>query len=475
MKNKFCLFLALLISLSSFSQKIKWGTEAKSDKANGYTKTLGWYDDYLYTLEKDAPTAFKYGGTKIVQKISKTLNVVSTIDIKLENILKIGSSFDQLYEDRLEFFTIEYPGKGLGALFEIHYYELNGGFIEKKTVAKLDDDELTVNNELSYTVHRSKDKKNFSYLIIKAEGEIFDTYAFEVINFDHLGENLNRFQFDVKSEQQLSRIYIDSYSIDHNDNHVIWCSEYIEGKDEINIRILVVNKNGETISDKSINNKELILNISVVKFNKKGNYYFAGMLEKQNGKDRVKVGFFLGNYNTDTYEIDKIVPYSYTEEFFDGIGYKVKNSGTIKFYGWYSLDVLIDESENGYLIANHKRNSGERGYIYNEILVIPFLSDLTLGEIKVIPRSVVAYPPYLNGLSHYGFLRSNSLYLIYTDHKKNIDIKDIGKLKDVEPKDGNASIYLAEINMDEEVKRKIISDKNEIGYNTSTNSNHWLS
>lgn len=57
-----CLLLATLFALSSFSQKIEWGNESKSNRASGQTQTLGWHDDILSTLEEDASSSVSIGG-----------------------------------------------------------------------------------------------------------------------------------------------------------------------------------------------------------------------------------------------------------------------------------------------------------------------------------------------------------------------------------------------------------------------------
>ena len=69
-------------------------------------------------------------------------------------------------------------------------------------------------------------------------------------------------------------------------------------------------------------------------------------------------------------------------------------------------------------------------------------------------------------------MKDGDLHLIYTDHRKNLHITDLDKLKEADnPKDSQTAIFHAQISEEGEVVRNIISEKNKInGYLIPTKS-----
>ena len=176
--------------------------------------------------------------------------------------------------------------------------------------------------------------------------------------------------------------------------------------------------------------------------------------------------FFIGKFNSKTFEIETIKEYPYTEDFFKSLGYKVKKDGEIRFRGQYKLDIFLNDQGGGYFIANHKSYYRSTGIVNKELLVIPFDSDLGMGDIQVIPRHLNSYKPLLNGLGYFAFIREGALNIVYTDNKENLKVKELERARETaNPMGGSAAIIIAEIDGNNPVKRSVLSTENKInGY-----------
>ncbi len=457
--------LALIISIpkSTCAQSITWGVEAKANKATGLVYSLGWHEGFYYTLERDGPSAMKTGSRLRFEKLSKNMSLVSSKSLDVEFFSNNPAKF-QIVDGKLKIYSMQSGGFKETAIF-CDTYSLEGEKLDRVEIAKVSSDNCAGFPLSESQISFSPNKKHVVWSTV-CELDNENLYEFRTITFDQNGENIQKHTTKFTPEGKLTSVEIRQVEIDDKGHAII--SYYVSEKKPIQYfrAFLVLNGEGEVIINKKLNFDNFFLGKITLKLSNDRDVYLTGQVGTEEDGKSTYGGFFVAKLDSLTYEIDKFQSFPYTEEFFLGLGYKVKSDGRVKFHGVYSLDIILNDKGGGFLVANHKESYRSTGITDKELVVLPFSNDLIMEAPMVVPRSLNSYPPLLNGLGYLGFCKGNKLYLVYTDHVKNINEQSLDDMQSVDnPKDGKAAIYIATIEPGTSVKRKIISRENKIkGY-----------
>ena len=462
---KYILFLAInsiLISNIALGQTVKWGQEAKTDKASGSITSLGWHEGYLYNIEREGAKSFSFGGELRLEKLTKDLKVV--LSKELEEAKSYLSHFEIQGEEIVVYKTDYTRSSRKMDIIKVRF-NLNGQLLGKEEI-------VTIELKKGYIP-----SGGFSS---SPDGSIINLFL-ALTNEDKKELELVSLTFDSKTEAGFKRVdqsftleegktyaTAEEYKVDNASNvYVVLKSSEKFNSDILCNHLLVLDKNGEYLLNKKLDFEDFLLTEIEVKISSNNQAYFTGMISTYNDKESLmNNGFFLFDLDQSTFEIGNFKSFVYNEEFFLSLGYKIKKDGYVKFSGLYNLEIILNDNGGGFLVANHKTNFRSSGVSNKELVVLSFSDDLTIDAPLVVPRSLNSYPPLLNGLGYLGFCRGTELHLVYTDHEDNIEEKLLEDMKDADnPLDKKAVIYIASVTPGEGVKRKILSSENEIkGY-----------
>lgn len=465
-------FLILITSLpnTTNAQSIIWGTAAKANKATGWVYSLGWHEGSYYTIEMEKAGSMKMGGKLRFEKLSNNMS------LGFSKVLDVGmTAFSeaefQIVDGELKIYSLQ--GQAFKDIFiYCDTYSLNGVKKNRKEVTKVPKRKCSnsyyTSNEFSF----SPNKKHVVWSSICTDDKL-NKYEFSSLIFDANGENLKRINTEFSVEGKLSNVYFNQLEID-NSGHTIISYNVSQTKPTENYsKLLILNNEGEIVLDKKLDFDEFFLGRIKLELSKNSEVYMTGLLGTTVDGKSSYGGFFMAKLNATTYELDKFQSFPYSEEFFLSLGYKIKKDGRVKFYGSYSLDIILNDNGGGFLVANHKQGYKSTGTTDKELVVLPFSSELVMESPMVVPRSLNSYPPLLNGLGYLGFCKNDKLYLVYTDHVKNINNQSFEDIEAADnPKDSKAAIYIATVESGTSVKRKIIARENKIkGYLIPRKSN----
>ena len=340
-------------------------------------------------------------------------------------------------------------------------YTLDGEKIKTKQIANItaNNSSTSINNR--YEFNASSNKNTIAFVGIYPElNEGFFTMAISL--FDQQAENFREFLFEFKTENKLEGVALSQLEI-HNKGNVL--INYLVKEEKTNRRsskLLFISSDGKILLDQALEFEDFFMDNIKLKVSENNEIYFTGMLGTEENNNTSFGGFFIGRFNAETYEIETIKPYAYSEEFFLSLGYKVRENGKVTFSGYYTLDLVLKHNGGGFFIATHLDLKGFDSENL-ELVIIPFNEKLEMDNPKAIPRylNTTAVP---NGAGYFAFIRENQLHLIYTDHVENIEtnlVEEAYKLDN--PKDRKAATFLATIEYGESVRREVIVRDNEIG------------
>lgn len=452
----------LILQMHSSSQNISWGKEAKANRASGELYSLGWHNGFLYNIEEEGAGTMKMGGDIQLEKISKDMTLMSSKKIKTE-INAFSNTFYEKIDDEFRMYTI---AGSLKDKLKIIYNAYTLDAQSKGSTEIMDfmpvDDYGAYGYTYDFCISPNKEKMGYTNMFYDVKDEKY------LINVHSFNTNGGETKSTAKEEQITGKLFnarIIQTEVDNKGNIIICYVVREEKPTKFVHKLLVLNSEHEVLVDRSLEFDKFFIGNITIKLSNRNEAFFTGMIGSTESENRAYSGFVIGKFNSETYGIEAIKEYPYTDEFFQGLGYKIKKDGRIKFSGSYLLDLELDNQKGGgYFIANHKDYYRNSGIANKEILVIPFDSELDMGDVKVVPRHLNSYAPLLNGLGYFSFIQNSELNIVYTDHIDNEKVTELDDLKETDnPKDKKAAIYLAKIRKGTPIKRSIISSENSIG------------
>lgn len=463
------LFSSLLMGQAQESS-LRWGSEAKANKASGYLYSLGWYNGYLYNIEIEQGGTMKMGGSLHLEKLSKNMQLTLSKEINIDGLNAWSALHFLLVEGKINIYTIlrKEDNRKEGALF-CFSYDLNGRLKNKKMVFDFKeyvfDDYESSGGFSSYAFGNStnKEKVIYAFTLKKKKSE---EYKMVVVNFDPDGSNSKLVEWGSRKEG-ISSLGINQLLSDNNGNIIINYYTRTDNGSVSQDNLTVINEGGNEILDEKLVFDDFFLDRVEAKISEDNLVYFTGMLGSERKGKQTHNGFFIAKLNDEKTDIEQFKPYPYTEEFLTKLGYKVKENGKVNFLGKYEMNIELKKSGGGYLIANHVERYRSAGISNKELVILPFNQDIEVEAPIAIPRELKSYAPLLNGLGYFSFIHNEKLNIVYTDHIKNVNVNSFDNIKAADnPKDKTAAIYMATLkDGDKSFERKILSFENKInGY-----------
>ena len=459
------LFLFSQVALSQ-NTKIKWGQTEKGRNQKGVNEAIGWHDGYYYTIRsKYIMNLNKYVYT--LEKSDKNLNLKFSKKLEydfyndyLDPILKNGEIVTFGAEINRNDKKVELYSTSI---------DLDGNLIENKLLASLDYQGRLFKHKLVSALYVSENKKYLGFSHAKGD-------------FDHNKINLQTLLFDLDESSQIT-LAEESFPLNEK-AYEVTLSDMLVSDDGVlsavygskikndlsnpfDNNLIIMDKSGTLLSPLPLKTDELLLNDISLKLIKDKVFMTGFLLKAENNREST-VGFFLGEVELENNSIKNFNAFPYTQDFFESLGYKVKNSGKIKFEGYFKLRLAETDEGNGFLLAHHlwQRGSDNPLYYEYEMLAIPFDRTGKLGEVIVLPKKQGYTGRHSIGMGYFTFSKQNKLYLLYNDHVDNLTVNDLDELKDEKNVNSNkVATFIATLESGKELKRKeLFNYKEDEGY-----------
>lgn len=475
--KKFLSILSILLFLFSqvaHSQKtnIKWGQTEKGSNQKGLNEAIGWHDGNYYTIRsKYIINLNKYVYT--LEKSDKNLN------LKFSKKLDYDVYYDYLNPILKEGKIITFGTKINNKDKKIELYsttiDLSGNLIENKQLTSLKYQGRVIRNDLVSELYISKNKKylGFSHARVDTDQNKMNLQIllFDLDEFSQIALAEKTFQLNEKADRAtisdmlvtndgiVSTVY-GSYDVTLNSMRNDFSNPFMNS-------LIILDESGNLLPPIPLKTDDLLLSDVTLKMIKDKVFMTGFLLMLDNNREST-VGFFLGEVDLENNSIKNFNAFPYKKEFFETLGYKVKNSGKINFEGYFKLQLAETDAGDGFLLAHHrwKRGSDNPLFYEYEILAIPFDRTGKLGEVIVLPKKQGAFGRHRIGLGYFTFSKQNKLYLLYNDHVDNLMVNDLDKLKDEKNVNSNkVGTFIATLEAGKELKRKeLFNYKEDEGY-----------
>lgn len=460
-----CLTIALILSFSIQAQnaKIKWGPEGKGDRNYGPIDVLGWNQGNFYTMHRKMSSMGKY--RYYLERLDENLKLVYSTKLDNKNY---APSFAKIIDDHIYFFQMRNKGLSMKEV-ELYYnvYDLKGNLLREEVLTTIEG--LHKWNQLvdPYIIDDSPDGSKIGFVLTnehRKEGYVKIINGLIEVN-DLSKVEIHSTQMQIPEKPSSTSLF--DMLVSNNGGIVNYYGYKEEYEDPFTSSFLLLGADGKYKEAISLKSKEgIYLGNIIIEPIGDSDYMFSGVIISKDGKNSLASGFFLSKLDLEAGQITSMSSFPYTEEFFQSLGYKVKDDGRIKFEGRYDLQIVPnEESGGGYLIADH--------YVYanvdaltEEALIIPFDNEGELGETIVLAKSQRMGHSENFGLGYFAFVQSDILHMIYSDDIENLNITGLGNvetMKDLRKKSSVA--VLTTIDETGKIKKeKLFSYKEQGGF-----------
>lgn len=470
-KGILTIFILIITFSTSIAQvaKVKWGPEEKGDKSHGSINALGWNQGSFYTIQTRMTSMAKR--KFYLEKLDKNLKLVYSKKLETKNY---GISYAKIINNQIYFFQIRNKGMSMKEVeFYYNVYDLDGNFIKEVIVANIDGFKRWNQLMSGYWIGDSPDGKKVGFAL--TDENLKDGYI-RLINgivevSDLSKANINSKTISVSEDIKQSRLYGAKIT---NDGAIVNTLGYRDDYDTPYLyNLITLQKDGNYAEPIALKfEDDLYFDRVELVPNGNGKLIFTGFYLTKGKRRNLINGFFIATLNTISNKIETFSDFAYTEEFFQSLGYKIKNNGRVKFSGSYNLEIIPNKkSGGGFLIANHT-DVDKQYRIATEAIIIPYDKSGELGEKMILPKAQSASGGSsfsggtIGGRGYFAFCKNDKLYMLYNGSLRNINVSDLDELKpEKEPDSRKSATILATIEKGNGVKReKLFTYKERGGY-----------
>lgn len=456
---------SLLLTFNTQAQNanINWGPEGKGDRNYGPIDALGWNQGNFYTMHRKMSSMGKY--RYYLEKLDKNLTLVYSKKLDNKNY---APSFAKIIDNNIYFFQMRNKGLSMKEV-EIYYnvYDFEGNLLREEVLTTIDGLEKWSQMVDPYIIDDSEDGSKIGFVLTnehRKEGYVKIINGLIDVN-DLNNVKIHTTQLSIPEKPVGTNL--SNMVVSNNGEIVNTYGFQEEYEDPYTYRFLLLGTDGKYKEPISLKSKEdIYLGNIIMEPSGDSDYMFSGMIISKNGKDVLSNGFFLSKLDVETGEITSMSSFPYTEEFFQSLGYKVKDDGRIKFEGHYKLQIVPnEESGGGYLIADHYTHSNV-DRLTEEALIIPFDKAGELGKTIVLAKSQRIGNSEDFGLGYFAFVQNNNLHMVYSDDTENLNhngLKEVEQMKDMRKKSSVAVLTIID-QQGKIQKEKLFSYKEQDGF-----------
>jgi hypothetical protein len=479
--------LWVLLSAAAFGQDVKWGPLLK-EKARVTVSDIVRHTPNMTIVLKAKGLGFGFRmSNHQLERFDANFN--STMIVPAKPVFE---------ENSLE---IEFAFTSGGQIFMLSSF--TNQKLEKKFlfVQKINGQTLSAEGDLKKIAELKYEKKyrtgNFGYDFSRDSSKIF-IYANTELRKNE-PEKYNLYVLDAEMEEiwhkevtlpySESRFQVEDYTVDNDGNVFLLGVKYQErgeskrrGKPNYEYRILGYRQDGADVDEYTASLGDLFLTDMRIDVSPKKDIVCAGFYSEK-GTFSVKGTYYL-RIDRKSKEIEKISSKEFdidfiTMNFTSGQEQRAKKreakGKNVELYE-YDLRDIIPRADGGavllaeqyyvVVVCTYNSKTGQQTctyhYYYNDVIVVSVNPE---GEIEWATKVPKRQHSVNDGGYYSSFatmITSENLYLVYNDHKLNLEVQKQGKYYNYSLGDKNGIVMLATIDPNGEVTRKALFSNEEI-------------
>jgi hypothetical protein len=412
----FIIIQFLCLTPNSVAQNVKFGKMGEGEEYyNSVISALGKQGENYYSIYTDLK------GKIFLEKTDKNLNLVWS-----KNIMKIQAqafSYGHVFNNYLYVFYGEYQTSKSNLVLHCQVFDLEGKEVSTMPLGEVDYKGADRYGWVKVLAEKSADNNSVAILVqVSVDRNQKSNSTFLTVDMNDLSNSkLVKIEQEhpVKQSSEIRDLVVSNTGQPYAIMRYFTSSNSTRNNDWL----LTVDEQGKGVF-KALEYKETNFWYSSIALDEeRDELNIAGLyVEKAAEEDNKYQGFYFAKYDAESLELKTLSSKPLDAELMTFLDAKFKtNRNEFQFMGYYNPQVFPSSNGSGYIVFEHDNT------IYStDFFVLDYNAEGEISNRRLIPK--YKFTTKNHGNSYFGFVRNNSLFVVYNDAVINLPAKNMDEL-----------------------------------------------